>query len=837
MEIMDNISPEDLNVVYNYNCNNPENNETNETTTMLVEDLLATSLQSLSQEDYLSTPSKNVYLYDDMIEINKKSLSELQLREEEQETGSEIFDNAVKMEIETEQENFTEQEKDEIFKPPTSNTLPMLSCVKNKNKANIKTKNQNTRRKKKTKEDITSIKDTIIKKVKAEEQEDCVDVETIMKRDEIPILEAHDVKSLFEKFEACENSNPCNKLTVKNDHTYDTRPNKTCQVIQECRANISEKSVSQASNQQSSISSKQIINKTKLSKRRKTSPKIATLNIQSNKRKSTQMQDRVSCNKILKIDSTVSNDAKRTISRTLVQLDHDYCNNDNFQLFCSTSYNSNKTTKYTSVKSSQNENWDDSNQHERHHKTDSSNEQCHLELVNICDGNGKPAVLQNEIKDNRLENDHKDCQKETPLKHSHNLNHLSSVRKINISESPTIEPFLHSIRSPLARKIILRSQKHILPKANSIQMTPKTQYISVLKNPPNASQSQFSINNPNKNMPTIVNNEIQNIIGQNTQNTPPHEEDKTSRVKISVLEYRKRILNDKTRNDKPMIMKEPSRTILVDIYHVSTMKLPLKPDQEIKDTFYCQREIMPCWKKESDIQEEKNKPKPPTRNVQTETDENIFEYLKSVDVEEEERDAKIMERNEKREESTKNKKEKSCEKVSDSLSQSRSKSRRCTTSESSSSSRSRSKSKDRRSRSKSQDRSRRRSRSKSKTRNRNRSRSVSTSTSKSSKNKSSSRSRSRSRSRVDRRNSRRTISHRTRRSSVTSTSTWSSPASISMRSKHSYSRYSSSRSRSPERFYSKRSRSPSTSNLRRKKGIMINMTDVKEVMINMRNVP
>lgn len=267
----------------------------------------------------------------------------------------------------------------------------------------------------------------------------------------------------------------------------------------------------------------------------------------------------------------------------------------------------------------------------------------------MCDGNGKPAVLQNEIKDNWLENDHKDCQKEISLKYSHDLNN-SSVRNINISNaSPTVKPLLLSIRSPLARKIILQSQKHVLPKTNIVQTSFKTQYISVLKNPPNASQSQFSINNSNENMVTTMNNsnnEVQNIIVQNTQDTLPHEEDKTSRVKISVLEYRKRILNDKSRNDKPMIMKESSRTILVDIYHASTMKPLLRSDQEIKDTFWCEREIMPCWKKESDIQEEKNKPKPPTRDVQTETDENIFEYLKSVDVEEE--DGKIMVKNTKR---------------------------------------------------------------------------------------------------------------------------------------------------------------------------------------------
>ena len=78
------------------------------------------------------------------------------------------------------------------------------------------------------------------------------------------VLEAYDAKSLLEKFEACENPNPCNKSTIKNDHTYDTRTNKTCQMIQECNANISEKSVSQVSNQQPSILSKKIINKTKV---------------------------------------------------------------------------------------------------------------------------------------------------------------------------------------------------------------------------------------------------------------------------------------------------------------------------------------------------------------------------------------------------------------------------------------------------------------------------------------------------------------------------------------------------------------------------------------------
>lgn len=51
------------------------------------------------------------------------------------------------------------------------------------------------------------------------------------------------MKSLFEQFEASENPNPRNKSIVKNNHTYDTRSNKPCQVTQECRTSILEKSV------------------------------------------------------------------------------------------------------------------------------------------------------------------------------------------------------------------------------------------------------------------------------------------------------------------------------------------------------------------------------------------------------------------------------------------------------------------------------------------------------------------------------------------------------------------------------------------------------------------
>lgn len=72
----------------------------------------------------------------------------------------------------------------------------------------------------------------------------------------------------------------------------------------------------------------------------------------------------------------------------------------------------------------------------------------------------------------------------------------------------------------------------------------------------------------------------------------------------------------------------------MDVYHASTMIEPLKNGQEMKDTFWCEREIISIVKKKSDIKEEKNKQKPSTCDIATEINEAIFKYLNSVDVEE-----------------------------------------------------------------------------------------------------------------------------------------------------------------------------------------------------------
>ncbi|TGZ55684.1 hypothetical protein DBV15_01393 [Temnothorax longispinosus] len=552
---------------------------------------------------------------------------------------SEITDNNKMMtdiKVKSEQET-----KEKELKCLSSNTLPVSREINERN-TNIRKKNQNAKGKRKKKENSIAI---INKKVKLEEQED-VDVETVPK-EEVPVLEAVDATSLLEKFEASQNSNPRNKLVIKNNRTYDTRSNKPCQVTQECRISVSEKSVSQASTLQKSARnslSQDVLDKIKASGRKKTIPIIPAMpNIQGgNRRNSIRTQNRAPRNKILKTSSTVTNDAKSsTFSNISVQLDHDYCSSlPNFSVHTK-SCNNNKTTKPISIqKSSQNKN---SSIIEERQNSLTSNVYYNLKPVNGINRKAhKLAALQDKtMKDNLLENNHEDCQKETLLKQSHD-----SIKNINSNESSTFSATLQMpIRSALANRILQSSG--MLPKTNIVQTNSKTQrMISVLKNPPNASQSPLSTNNSNENIVTTtnsLNNEVQNINVQSTQNTllevKLHEEVKTDlsrRVKISFEEYRIR----KTSNKSPTQIPDP--TEVVHIYTATTMtELIIKDDGNVEIS--CVRDIFPVIKKKSEIEAEKIKPKPPTCDAEAQTYETMFECSTNAVTD-------VMEKDEKKEE-------------------------------------------------------------------------------------------------------------------------------------------------------------------------------------------
>lgn len=89
-----------------------------------------------------------------------------------------ITDIKAKVEQETKEKEFKHSSNSYV----SSNVLPVSSREINKKNTNIKKKSQNAKGKRKKKEDSFTI---INEKVKPEEQEDCVDVETIP-RDEVP---------------------------------------------------------------------------------------------------------------------------------------------------------------------------------------------------------------------------------------------------------------------------------------------------------------------------------------------------------------------------------------------------------------------------------------------------------------------------------------------------------------------------------------------------------------------------------------------------------------------------------------------------------------------------
>lgn len=292
-----------------------------------------------------------------------------------------------------------------------------------------------------------------------------------------------------------------------------------------------------------------------------------------------------------------------------------------------------ETTKHTSILKSSQNNCDTFEKHQKdllyRHMY------CNSKSVKVYDVNRqshKSAILQEKIKNSLLENNYENCQKETALKQSHVSSNSSSIKNININsnESPKFSSKLQmDIRSPLAKKIL--QSRGILPKINIAQTNLKTQHmVSLLKNPPNVSQSSFSTNNSNENIVTTtnsLNNEVQNIIVQNTQNTL-QEEVKTDppRKKLNLTEY----LNRKNKNTIPKI-KSPM--VLVYIYHAATKTELVVKDDPNNPEIWCEREIVSVLKDRLEIKEEKNKPKPPTCDAMVQTYETMFSTNTVEDVE------------------------------------------------------------------------------------------------------------------------------------------------------------------------------------------------------------
>lgn len=160
--------------------------------------------------------------------------------------------------------------------------------------------------------------ESIIKgEMKLENEDDCVDVETV--GDQMPVLEAGDLKSLLEQFEASEAVNGLDenkKKSILDAHLYNM-------VNQPATTSVSSPPASSVPTNQIIRDSlpKEVIDRIKASGRKKTISLIPAIPNKKSVRSATRMQDAaaaLSRNKLLKLVTGGS-------SGESVQLDHDYC--------------------------------------------------------------------------------------------------------------------------------------------------------------------------------------------------------------------------------------------------------------------------------------------------------------------------------------------------------------------------------------------------------------------------------------------------------------------------------------------------------------------------------
>ncbi|KAG7200971.1 hypothetical protein KM043_003329 [Ampulex compressa] len=584
------------------------------------------------------------------------------------------------------------------IKPVVNKSLDtILEDTQNQNKVHEKTTTYESRisgidikgtvkQKKKKKEKLTqSEKDT--------ENDDCIDIETVS--DELPVLEARDVKSLLEQFEASENtaitSSSITKVNAESNQSTYVKSSRTQHIACQSEMQVSKKSACQDKNLHKNIRDslpKEVIDRIKASGRKRVISVIPAMpNTQTgNRSNGTRMQDAaatLSRNKLLKI---VTNNAKsRTVDGGLVQLDHDYCSSASSSISGSEgseyerqSSDSEKSTpvKDSSSRSSQclvlstnqapasrperclnsiagAECWADSNSKkdsglESGDASDAGEEQVGANTCNDLRVRGAKRPLQDEAGD---------CQKQTALDQpggnlSHTASNLELIARPSAlqNESPNKASPIYEmkIRSALATSI-LQLRKGVLTKTKAVKTGHRMkQMVSVLKKPLNAPQPPVVRSNPNESIVTTTNSandEVQNIIVQETLDAPQGETQKPPRRKLNLEEYRSR--REQNRSDSSRTNSPIQPMTLVYVHHASTTTEPIKDDPT--NLIWSEREIVSVLKPKADIDEEKIKPKPLTCDVGIQTYETVFEFptRSLVDIDdrtEEQREKRVRDR-------------------------------------------------------------------------------------------------------------------------------------------------------------------------------------------------
>lgn len=223
------------------------------------------------------------------------------------------------------------------------------------------------------------------------------------------------------------------------------------------------------------------------------------------------------------------------------------------------------------------------------------------------------------------------CQTEVTLKKSQASNNPSSTTKSTDSSTEQFQankpPAYPLIRSKMAVSILQRDQSNrkelnLNNPPQAAATTPRMQQmVSVLKNPPTATQPSSLASKPKENIVTTVNSSndpVQNIILQDAHDSAAAREEtkKPSRKKLNLAEYRnRRDLN--TSGSSPI-----QRTTLVYFNHAFTTTEPITDNDKL---VWVERTFTAIPRSQAEIEEEKNRPKS-TCDKGVQTYETVFKF-------------------------------------------------------------------------------------------------------------------------------------------------------------------------------------------------------------------
>ncbi|OXU18359.1 hypothetical protein TSAR_013472 [Trichomalopsis sarcophagae] len=588
--------------------------------------------------------------------------------------------------VEVKEELLSDLENEPI--PEIPSPTEKLDCAKSSKKKHSKKHKEEvpSKRSRKSGKEAPDFVGKIPKKLKKDLKSDEIikensstNVPSISKK--APALEAGDVKSLLEQFEATEAAAISSEIPDKTQLSQASSKKSSLKfTVNKSQVTLLKKSTdSQDSKFHQDIRDslpKEVIDRIKASSGRKKMisviPAIPNTKI-GTRNNGTRMQEAaatLSRNKLLKLVTNNSNSGVRVDGS--VQLDHDYCSNSNTMMSSSSnSCDSNseydrqssdseqltpvkqesskekngcygkggaehlKSTNHKTSAAIRKNNWTDS----------SSKKDSGLESGDVSDASEEQTPAS-KVKKSLLQDTPPSKESKELKKNPAHGSILDSSNKVSLINKPpttnSAKPVYEmKIQSALATSI-LQLRKGVLTKTKSLDNHKPKQMVSVLKKPPVATTPQkiFGSNLKESIVTTTnsSNDQVQNIIVQDTAEIelPEETEKKPPRRKLNLAEYRSR--REQNRSDGSRTNSPIQPMTLLYIHHASTNTEPINDDLE--NPVWSEREIVSVLKPKAELEEEKLKPKRPTRDRGMQTTETVFGIVYEDEEDEEQEEQK-----------------------------------------------------------------------------------------------------------------------------------------------------------------------------------------------------